>query len=259
MVRRVRHPAARKAPRGSDISEAISRPGVLLRLSASALLVSVNWLAFVWGVSQGHVVEVSLGYYINPLVNVVLGIVVLSERLNRVQWVSVALAAAGVTYIAFEAGHPPWIALTVAISFGLYGLIRKTVKVEALPGLAVELLLLLPIAAGYLIWCQVKGIGSLGHTGALVDGLLIAGGIVTAVPLTLFAFGARQLPYSTVGILQFIGPSLQLACAVFFFDEPFSHASAIGFSLIWSALLVYAGESLWRVRQKSLLPVASKG
>jgi chloramphenicol-sensitive protein RarD len=235
-----------------DISEALSRPGIFLRLSASALLISINWLAFVWGVNQGHVVEVSLGYYINPLVNVLLGIVVLSERLNRVQWISVALAAAGVTYIAFEAGHPPWIALTVAISFGLYGFIRKTAKVEALPGLAVELLLLLPIAAGYLIWCEVKGVGSLGHTGAFVDTLLVASGIITAVPLTFFSFGARQLPYSLVGILQFIGPSLQLACAVLFFGEPFTHVSAIGFSLIWSALLIYAGDGLWRVRQKNV-------
>ena len=230
------------------IAAAARRPGVLKRLAASAILVSINWLAFVWAANHGRVVEVSLGYYINPLVNVLLGTVVLSERLNRTQWTAVALAAVGVTYLTYDAGHLPWIALTLAASFGLYGLIRKTASVDALPGLGIEMMMLMPLAVGYLLWCEVNGTGALGHSGVAVDVLLFFSGLVTAVPLFLFAYGARQIPYSMVGVLQYIAPSLQLACAVLFFGEPFQHARAIGFALIWMALLVYAGDGLWRAR-----------
>jgi chloramphenicol-sensitive protein RarD len=233
------------------LSAAAQRPGVLLRLAASAILVSINWLAFVWGVNHDHVVEVSLGYYINPLINVLLGILVLSERLNRAQWISVALAAAGVAYLTFTSGQLPWIALSVAVSFGLYGLIRKIVSVEALPGLAIEMMLLTPLALGYLIWCHANGAGSFGHSGVLIDVLLAVSGLVTATPLFLFSYGARQLPYSTVGILQYIAPSLQLVCAVFFLGEPFEKARTIGFSFIWLALLIYAADGLWRARQQA--------
>jgi chloramphenicol-sensitive protein RarD len=231
------------------LSAAARKPGVLLRLAASALLVSINWLAFVWGVNHDHVVDVSLGYYINPLINVVLGIFVLSERLNRVQWITVGLAAMGVAYLTITAGQFPWIALTVAVSFGLYGLIRKVASVEALPGLGIEMLMLTPISVAYLVWCEAHFIGDFGHTGAHVDVLLVVSGLVTATPLFLFSYGARQLPYSTVGILQYIAPSLQLLCAVFFMGEPFQKSRAIGFSFIWFALLIYAADGLWRARQ----------
>jgi chloramphenicol-sensitive protein RarD len=231
------------------LSAAAARPGVLMRLAASAILVSINWIAFVWGVNHDHVVEVSLGYYINPLVNVLLGIFVLSERLNRIQWIAVALAAAGVTYLTLMTGRLPWIALTVAVSFGLYGLIRKTVRVDALPGLGIEMMMLAPIAVGYLIWREMNGIGTLGHTSGLVNALLIVSGVVTATPLALFSYGARKLPYSTVGVLQYMAPSLQLACAVFFLGEPFQHARVVGFSLIWVALAIYALDGLWRARR----------
>jgi chloramphenicol-sensitive protein RarD len=231
------------------LSAAAMRPSVMLRLAASSILVSINWIAFVWGVNHDHVVEVSLGYYINPLVNVLLGIFVLSERLNRVQWIAVTLAAVGVAYLTFVTGRLPWIALTLAMSFGLYGLIRKTARVDALPGLGIEMMMLAPIAVGYLIWREVNGIGTLGHTSGLVDALLIVSGVVTATPLALFSYGARQLPYSTVGVLQYIAPSLQLACAVFFLGEPFQHARVVGFSLIWIALAIYAVDGLWRSRR----------
>ena len=233
------------------LSAAARRPGVLLRLAATAVLVSVNWLAFVWAVNHGHAVDVSLGYYINPLINVLLGIFVLSERLNRVQWVTVALAAAGVAWLTFAAGQLPWIALTVAVSFGFYGLIRKIASVEALPGLAIEMLMLTPIALAYLVWCEMHSVASFGHTGARVDTLLVVSGLVTATPLFLFSFGARQLPYSTVGILQYIAPSLQLVCAVFVMGESFTRTRAIGFSFIWIALLIYAADGLWRARQQA--------
>lgn len=232
-----------------SIAAAVKRPGVLLRLAASAILVSLNWLAFVWAVNNNQTVEVSLGYYINPLLNVVLGILVLNERLNRVQWVAVTIATAGVAYLTFETGRVPWVALAVASSFGIYGLIRKVAKVDALPGLAIEMILLTPFAVGYLIWCEAQGIGSFGHAGALVETLLVLSCVVTATPLAFFAYGARLLPYSTVGILQYIAPSLQLLCAVFILGEPFEHARAVGFALIWVALVIYALDGIVRSRR----------
>jgi chloramphenicol-sensitive protein RarD len=239
------------------LREVLARRGLLLRLAAAALLISANWLAYVWGVSNERVVETSLGYFINPLVNVVLGVAVLSERLNRAQWIAVGLAAAGVVYLTVSAGHLPWIALTLAFSFGLYGLIRKTAQVDALPGLAIETALLAPLAAGYLVWCAIHGSGAMGSQGIVTDSLLVASGAVTAIPLFLFAFGARLLPYSTVGLLQYIGPSLQLACALLVFGEPFGRERAVGFALIWSALLVYAGDGLLRARAQPRAPAGA--
>ena len=234
-----------------------SRPRLLGPLLASALLISTNWLVYVWGVAHGHVVETSLGYYINPLLNVVLGIFVLRERLNPVQWCAVALAALAVAYITFEAGRLPWISLTLAFSFSLYGLVRKLVSVEALEGLATETVLLLPAAAGYLLWCAHVGSGAFAHAGGVVTGLLVGIGIVTALPLFLFAYAARRLPYSTVGILQYIGPSLQLLCGILVFHERFDGARAAGFVLIWLALAVYAADGLYRARLP--LPAAGRG
>ena len=154
--------------------EAVRREGVLIRLTASAFFIAVNWLGFAWAVNHDHVLEVSLAYFIGPLLNVLLGIFVLSERLDRTQWIAVGFAAAGVAYLTFIAGHTPWIALMVGSSFALYGVIRKTVSIDALPGLAVETILLVPFAVGYLIWCEVHGTGALGHSSGLVDALLLA-------------------------------------------------------------------------------------
>jgi chloramphenicol-sensitive protein RarD len=237
------------------LGEASKRKGVLIRLVASAFFIAVNWIGFAWAVNHDHVLEVSLAYFIGPLINVMLGIFVLSERLNRAQWTAVAFAAAGVAYLTLVAGRPPWIALMVGSSFAFYGLIRKTVSIDALPGLAVECILLTPLAAGYLVWCEFQGIGALGHMSGLVDGLLLAGGVVTAVPLVFFAFGARQVPYSTIGVLQFIAPSMQLACGLLVFGEKLEGARATGFVLIWIGLLIYVGNALWRAR--SLKPAAT--
>jgi chloramphenicol-sensitive protein RarD len=230
------------------LRDALTRQGVLMRLVASAFFIAVNWLGFAWAVNHHHVLEVSLAYFIGPLLNVLLGIFVLRERLDRVQWVSVAFAAAGVAYLTFIAGRAPWIALMVGSSFAFYGLIRKTVRIDALPGLAIETILLTPFAAGYLIWAEATGAGVLGHSSGLVTGLLLAGGVVTSVPLVLFAFGARQVPYSTIGVLQFIAPTLQLLCGLFVFGEPFDPTRATGFVLIWIGLAVYALNALWRAR-----------
>ncbi len=227
------------------LREALTNKGVLLRLAASAFLICVNWIGFAWAVNHERVLDVSLAYYIGPLLNVLLGILVLSERLDRVQWTAIAFATTGVTHLAIIAGHTPWLALMVGGSFALYGLIRKTVAVDALPGLAVEAILLTPFAVGYLIWCEVAGIGSMGHSGALVDWLLLASGIVTAVPLVLFSYGARRIPLSTIGVIQFIGPSLQLVCGLLVFGEPFPTARAMGFVFIWIGLAIYAVNG-WR-------------
>jgi chloramphenicol-sensitive protein RarD len=230
------------------LGAAVKRPGVLIRLIASAFFIAVNWVGFAWAVNNHHVLEVSLAYFIGPLINVILGIFVLSERLNRAQWVSVAFAAAGVAYLTFIAGHTPWIALMVGSSFAFYGLIRKTVSIDALPGLAIETILLTPFAAGYLIWCEMNGIGVFGHTSGWVDALLLVGGVITSVPLVLFAFGARQVPYSTIGVLQFIAPTMQLVCGLVVFGEPFESSRATGFVLIWIGLIIYAANALWKAR-----------
>jgi chloramphenicol-sensitive protein RarD len=233
-----------------NLREAATRNGVLIRLVASAFFIAVNWIGFAWAVNHDRVLDVSLAYFIGPLLNVMLGIFVLSERLNRAQWLAVAFAAAGVAYLSFIAGHAPWIALMVGSSFALYGLIRKTVSIDALPGLAVETILLAPFAVGYLVWCELNGTAALGHSSGLVNGLLLASGIVTSVPLYLFAVGARQVPYSTIGVIQFIGPSLQLVCGLVVFGESLSAARATGFVLIWIGLIVYVGNALWQVRRQ---------
>jgi chloramphenicol-sensitive protein RarD len=232
------------------VRTAFSTPGVVPRLTLSAVLISVNWLVYVWAVGNGHVVDSSLGYFINPLVSVLLGVVVLRERLNVAQKVAVGLAAAGVVYLTIVVGRLPWIALTLAFSFGLYGLIRKVVAVEAVPGLAVETMLLTPLAVAYLLWCEAQGSGSFGHTTVTISTLLALSGIATALPLGLFSFGARRIPLSTVGLIQYLGPTLQLLLGVTVFGEPFTAVRAVGFVLIWLALAVYAADGLRRARAR---------
>lgn len=228
--------------------EAATRPGVLIRLAASAFFIAVNWLGFAWAVNHGHVLEVSLAYFMGPLLNIMLGIFVLSERLDRTQWIAAAFAAAGVAYLTFMTGRAPWIALMVGSSFALYGLIRKTVKIDALPGLAVETILLVPFAVGYLVWSEAQAAGVLGHSSGSVTALLLLSGVVTSIPLVLFAYGARRIQLSTMGVLQFIAPSLQLMCGLVVFKEPFPAARATGFVLIWIGLLIYAGHGLRQAR-----------
>jgi chloramphenicol-sensitive protein RarD len=225
---------------------------LLGRLTLSAFLITVNWVAYVWGVGHGHVVETSLGYFISPLINVLLGVVVLRERLNFAQWTSIGIAAAAVIYVSVATGATPWIALIIAASFSLYGFLRKIMHVEALQGLAVETLLLMPLAMGYLVWCEAMGTGVLGHASIGVDALLVGCGPMTAVPLFLFAFGARVIPYSTIGLMLYIAPSLQLLSGIYVYHEPFAGARALGFVLIWVALVIYAGDGVWRAHRLRL-------
>lgn len=232
-----------------NLRAALANPRVFGWLLVSATLISINWITYVWGVANDRVVETSLGYFINPLLNVLLGVVLLSERLNRAQWIAIGIATTGVAYLTWAAGHPPWISLLLAFTFGLYGFVRKVIQVDALAGLGAETLLLLPIGVGYLIWCEISGVGSMSHAGLGTDLLLLLGGPLTAIPLVLFAYGARRIPYSMVGLLQYIGPTLQLLLGVLVYHEPFRGPRVVGFALIWTALAIYAGDGIWRSRK----------
>ncbi|WOS40652.1 EamA family transporter RarD [Xanthomonas rydalmerensis] len=224
-----------------------AQPRALATLVLSSLAIAFNWGLYIWAVNAGHVIETSLGYFINPLVNVLLGVLVLHERLRPLQWLAVACAALGVAWLTVDAGTLPWIALGLAGSFGLYGLLRKLVQVDAVAGLGVESLYLFLPALGFVLWGEAgHGGGFAGEWGWRNDLLLVFGGVVTAVPLIGFAYGVRRIPLSLVGLLQYIAPSLQLLLGVWFFREPFDTGKAIGFAAIWIGLLLFAGESLWR-------------
>lgn len=232
---------------------ALADRGARRLLLASAALMSVNWLIYVWAVTSGHVIESSLGYFINPLVSVLMGVFLLKESLNRLQWVAVGIAALGVLWLTVQVGRPPWIAISLALTFGSYGLIRKKVAVDSVAGLGVETLLIVPFMLAWLLWCTQAGTLSFGAHDRLLDFLLIASGAVTAVPLVLFAYGVRRVPLSTIGLLQYVGPTLQLLTGIFVFHEPFTEARAVGFGLIWAALAVYAAEGIWRSWRKPAL------
>ncbi len=223
----------------------LRQPRVLGAFAASALLLSANWLTYVWAVNNGHVVDASLGYFILPLVSVALGYFFLHERPRPGQWLAVAVAAAGVLWLTVQSGRLPWIALVLAITFGFYGLLRKVAVLGALEGLALETMLLAPVAAIVLgVWAG-QGRGALAQGDAAALGWLLLAGPITAIPLLLFAAGARRIPLATMGILQYLSPSLQFALGVWLFHEPFEASRLVGFALIWTALLVYSLEGGW--------------
>lgn len=216
----------------------------MLILLFTAIIVSGNWLLYIWAVNADHLLQASLGYYINPLVNVVLGMVFLKERLRRPQILAVILATAGVLYLTLSYGEFPWIALTLAVSFGLYGLIRKVAPVSSLVGLTVETLLLSIPALIYLFYLDRLGQGSIFHVSLKLDLMLIGCSVVTALPLLFFTLGARRLYLSTMGLLQYIAPSCMFVLAVFLFREPFENAQIVTFVLIWTALAIYSTDSV---------------
>jgi chloramphenicol-sensitive protein RarD len=224
----------------------LRQPRVLAGFAFSALLLSINWLLYIWAVNNDHVVDASLGYFINPLVNILLGLVFLKERLRPVQWLAVALAAAGVAWLTWQAGHPPWIGLALAFSFGGYGLLRKTALLGPLEGLTLEALLLFPLAFGYFVYLSWNGQNAFLSAPASTQWLLLAAGPITAIPLLLFAAGARRIPLSLMGLLQYLSPTLQLLLGVWLYHEPFGSARMAGFAVIWSGLVLYSAEGLWR-------------
>ncbi len=216
----------------------------------SASLLTVNWLVYVWSVNTGHVIECSLGYFLVPLVNVGLGRLVLHERLRPAQWAAIACAALGVAQQVVQLGHPPLIALTLAATFGTYGLLRKKSALGPLTGLTVETALLTPLALGFLLWQHYTGAGALGRVDTASHLLVLSAGVVTSVPLLLFAYGARRVRLSTLGLLQYIAPTVQFALGVWFYREAFSPQRAASFAFIWCGLALYTADNLWAQRRR---------
>ncbi len=223
---------------------------MLLTLLSTAILISANWLLYIWAVNNNYMLQASLGYYINPLVNVVLGLLFLRERLRRPQILAVVLAAGGVLYLTIAYGEFPWISLTLALSFGLYGLIRKVAPVGALVGLAVETMLLAPPAVIYLIYLNSQGVDTILRVSLKLDLLLIGCAPLTAAPLLFFTLGAKRLYLSTLGLMQYIGPSGMFLLAVFYYNEPFSATQVWTFAIIWAALVIYSTDSVIYYRRE---------
>lgn len=225
----------------------VRQPRVFWSFVASSFLLSANWLVYIWAVKNGHVIEASLGYFINPLVNITFGYLLLKERMRRAQWGAIAIAALGVCWLTWQSGAVPWIALFLAASFGAYGLLRKTAALGALEGLSFETMVLFPFAAVYVGWLTLHGDNA--FVNAPLDTtriLLIAAGPITAIPLLLFAAGARKIPLSILGLLQYLSPTIQFLLGVWLFHEAFSSDRLVGFLMIWAALALYGGEGLWR-------------
>ena len=233
----------------SELRAALRSPVALRWHALSGVLLTINWLVYVWGVNHGHVLETSLGYFLVPLVNVALGRLVLHERLRPVQWLAIGSAALGVMLMLVKVGRPPWIALTLAGTFGAYGLLRKKSPLGPLTGLGLETLLLAPLALAFLVWRQHTGAGALGRVSSLEHVMLVSAGVVTAVPLLLFAYGARRIRLSTLGLLQYIAPSVQFALGLWIFHEPFSRDRAFAFAFIWAGLALYTADNLWYQRR----------
>lgn len=232
---------------------AVRRPRTLILLACSTVLIAGNWFVYIWSVNTGRVLESSLGYFINPLVNVLLGVVFLGERLRRWQVISVAMAGVAVAYLTYAAGTVPWIALTLACTFGVYGLLRKIAHVDAMVGLTIETTLLAPLGISALVWWGVQGTLGFGGLSRTIDALLLLGGVITAVPLVWFATAARRLPLTTMGFLQYLAPSIQFGMAVLVFKEPLDRARLAAFAVIWAALLVYS-VGAWRSGRAEVEP-----
>lgn len=227
----------------------------LVIYTAAALLLGVNWLTYVWGVNAGFVVETSLGYFINPLLSVLLGVAFFRERLRPAQWASVALAGAGVAYLTFDYGRLPWIALVLASTFALYGVVKKTAPLGSVDGLALETGILFVPAALVLILAERAGTGHLVSGGWVMFAALAGAGVVTTVPLLLFSSAARRIPMLWIGILQYIAPTLQFLLGVYVFREAVSVHTLVGFAAVWAALVLFAGEA---VAHKVAQPVTSE-
>ena len=220
------------------------KPKTIGIYAVAGVLLSLNWLVYVWGVNAGFIVETSLGYFINPLLSVLLGVVFLRERLRPAQWIPVILAAIGVIYLTVVYGRLPWIALSLAFSFGIYGLVKKLAPLGSLYGLTLETAMVLPIALTYLVFVEINGTGAFLHDGARIDLFLAGAGVVTTIPLLMFASAAKQIPLTMIGILQYIAPTLQFFIGVFIYKEPFIRSHLIGFGIVWVALIIFWVENL---------------
>ena len=238
---------------GPQLREAFASRRSLTTLAASSALIGVNWLVYVWAIQQGHIFAASLGYYINPLINVLLGTLVLGEKLSRRQWLAVGIAAAGVALLLGGALTTLWISLTLGLSFGTYGLLRKRVDVGALPGLTIESALLLVPAAGIAWWYAASPAGSAFAQSPALSLAIVLGGLLTAIPLLLFAIAARRMDYSTLGFLQFLAPTIVFVLGLTVFDEPLEPVQLACFVLIWTAIAIFVWDILARRQADKVL------
>ena len=231
--------------RSAELRSCLGQPRVMLTLLFTAAMIAINWLGYIWAVQNSHVFAASLGYYILPLVMMVMGVVFLKEKLSPSQWIAVALAAAGVGALAMGAQTTLWVSLTLAVSFGLYGLLRKTVAAGALVGLTIEAMILMPLVLAYLGWLELAGGGTTFGRDPLETAAILGAGLVTAVPLLLFATAARALPYTVIGFLQFSAPTMMFVLGLTIFGEELKPAQLACFTLIWLAVALFSLD-LWR-------------
>lgn len=233
----------------------VSDPRAFGILALAAVVIAVNWGTYIWGVNNGHVVETSLGYFINPLVTVLMGVVILGEQLRRLQWAALGIAAVAVVGLTVEYGRPPWVALTLAFSFAMYGLAKKKANVGAVESLTVETLILAPVAAGYILWMAGQGSSTFGTEGYAHAALLVATGVVTAVPLICFGAAATRVSMTTIGLLQYLAPTIQFALGVLLFREDMPVMRWVGFGLVWVALVIFTYEAVTHRRRQLRLAV----
>jgi chloramphenicol-sensitive protein RarD len=232
---------------------AVFKNRILKNYSIAALLIGINWLTYVWAVNSGHIIEASLGYFINPLISVILGVMFLHEKIRRWQWLPIGLAAAGVLFLTASFGSVPWIALALALSFGLYGLVKKISPLGSLYGLTIETGILFVPAMLFLSYCDFINEGAFLHTGPISDVLMIFTGLVTSVPLLMFASATRRIPLTLIGILQYISPTLQFLIGIIIYNEPFSNYQLAGYSIVWVALIIFALEGYFSYRTRSFV------
>ena len=230
--------------RWAEVKNALADKKGKILLTISSCLIGTNWFIYIWAVNHDHVVDTSMGYYMTPLMNALLGFIFMKERLNRLQIIAITLAACGVAYSIIDYGHIPYIALTLAVSFAFYGLVRKVMKVESLPGLFVETAVLAPVSAAYLLWLAFSGEISIYKISLMDNILLLGAGAATSLPLIFFAHGARRLRLVTLGMMQYIAPTLALMLGVFVYKEPFNSARLVTFAFIWSGIAVYIADGL---------------
>ncbi len=244
--------------RWAEVKTALRNPRTLLILTAASLAIGINWTIFVWGVNAGHTIEVSLGTFTTPLVSVAFGVIIFKERLGVLQWVALVLAAVALVYLAFDYGRPPWLALGIGVTFSSYSLLKKITPTAPLPGLLTETIVLLPVALLVIAVIGVRGQTEFGHHGLGNTLLVLTVGLVTVLPLVLFAMSAQIVPLSTVGILQYITPTMQLITGIFIFREPMPTARLIGFCLVWTALILYTFDAFRRMSRSRRTRVASE-
>ena len=237
-----------------EVMTTIATPRGLALNLLSAVLLTGNWLVYVWGVNTGHVIDCSLGYFLVPLVNVAAGRFVLHEHLRPWQWSAIALAAIGVALMVVQLGRPPWIALALAGTWGGYSLLRKKSPLGAVVGLTTETLLLAPVAVGFLLWQHQLGVGALGRAPGDTQALILCAGVITATPLLLFAYGAKRIRLSTLGLLQYLAPSVQLILGIWVYHEPFAQARIVSFAFIWAGLALYTADNLLAQRRRAAVP-----